>query len=252
MHKVLVFYWYVPRFYWHPVYDLHLKNLMMYKNVFDSILFVISSDADSKGVDETVESIKTFVPNADFKFVENDKTSRESKFFYDNIVVPMKNYNDKAALFFAHNKGVDSIYVPKEDRNNWINAMYYFNLRNVDRINEEISKAETCAIGTGRMINYAPHEFKSFCTNKWLYTGTFFWIIPSRVYKYAEDHGIKIIENKGRYYTEGFLGTIFPDNANECKCFPGNKYVDENWKEYILRTASKEEIMDFESLYGKL
>lgn len=252
MSKILVFYWYVPPFYWHPVYDLHLRNLQTYKDVFDDIMFFISADEDSKGVAETIESIKYFIPNANIHSFTNDKTSRESAFFYDFVVKNIGKFYDNPAIFFAHNKGVQSVYVPWTDRNNWINTMYYFNLRNVEKIDDLLNDEKTCAIGCGRITNYAPHEFAHFLKYKWMFAGTFFWIVPNRIAKYVKDNDIKILENTGRYYTEGFLGTIFPQDAEEIKCTLPDKKLRENWRQYVQRVASQDEINDYITVNGEL
>ena len=252
MKKILVFYWYVPSFYWHPVYDLHLRNLSIYKDVFDEIIFFISHDEDSKGVNETIESINYFIPNCKMYQFKNDKVSRESAFFYEFIVKHLDEFKGDHAMFFAHNKGVQSIYVTWADRNNWINTMYYFNLRNVEKIDALLNDKKTCAIGCGRMTNYAPHEFSSFLKYKWMFTGTFFWILPNRLAKYIKDNNVEVIENKGRYYTEGFLGTIFPQDAEEVKCTLPDKKQEENWSQYIHRVASQDEINDYITVNGEI
>lgn len=252
MKKKLIFYWYVPPTYWHPIYDLHLRNLYLYKNVFDSIQFIISFDDDSVGVDETIKSIKYFVPNCDIMFFRNNKEQRESAFFYEVIAQNLGNFPEDVALFFAHNKGVQSIYVSPKDLDDWVNSMYYFNLRNVGKIDNFLSEEKTCAIGCGKMTNYSPNEFSGFLTHRWIFAGTFFWIVPNRIAKYVKENNITLKNNTGRYYTEGFLGTIFPENAEEVKCSIPQKNQIENWAKYVYRVASQEEINDYININGKL
>lgn len=252
MKKILYFYWYIPPFYWHPIYDLHLRNLYMYKDAFDEIHFFISSDKDSKGVSETIKSIKYFVPNCVITFVENNKEQRESAFFYNTITQNLENFPDDVAIFFAHNKGVQSIYVTPKDLDDWVNTLYYFNLRKIEKIDTLLNDTKVCAVGCGRMTNYSPQEFSKFLTHRWIFTGTFFWIVPKRIAKYVKDNNIKLIENPGRYYTEGFLGAIFPENAEEIKCTLPDKMHKENWAQYLKRAALQDEINDYININGNL
>ena len=250
MKKTLVFYWYVPSFFWHEVYDLHLKNLALYKDVFDYILFAISVDENSCDVDETINRIKSVVPNANFVVVENNKEQRESKFFYDSIISSIGSATQEGAIFFAHNKGVESTYMPNDERDRWINTMYYFNLRNQGKIDEMLSDEKTIVIGTAKIVNYTSIGF-AWCEHKWHYTGTFYWIVPNRLNKWLADNSIVPMPVNGRYYAEGFWGTLFNDDADECKCVGGIKRFNERFDSYIKRVATPEELEDFIELYEK-
>ena len=249
MKKVLCFYWYVPVDYWNPVYCLHLLNISYYRDVFDEIFFAISTDGDDKLAEKTIESLRFFVPNARFAMVKNDKISRESKFFYEEIVNNLDRFSDNELVFFAHNKGADTNYVKKPDRNDWINSLYFLNLKDKNKIDEIFSDENVCAAGSGRMVNYAPHEFANFLKYRWMFAGTFFWIVPKRLKKYIENNKIEVIENTGRYYTEGFLGTIFPDDAKECVNIYPNKEVKDNWGQYLLKVLTADEISEYKKLY---
>jgi len=249
MKRILYFYWYVPPFYWHPVYDLHLRNLFFYKKAFDEINIIIATDDDkSENVQKTIESISYFVENANFQVVENDKTARESAFFYGYIVKNLATFDENTAIFFAHNKGVDTIYVPSNDRNNWINIMYHFNLSDIERVNTLLNDVDTCAMGVGRMTHYAPHEFANFLKYRWMFAGTFFWMVPRRIWNYMERNRVLLPNKIGRYSTEGFLGSIFPEDAKEIKCLLPDKQLKENWAEYLTRvlgpTDTKKNIND--------
>lgn len=251
MKKICFFYWYVPEFYWHPIYDLHLKNLYNFKDVFDEITFVIAYDEFTNAVTKTVESIGYFIPEAKFLLTINDKEKRESKFFYEEIAYKMGEFPDDVAIFFAHNKGVDTVYVPLKDRNEWVESLYFLNLHDVDKINSALSNECVCAAGSARLKNYAPPQFKGWCKYEWMYTGTFFWIVPKRVYNYAQKHDIKIDFEVGRYSTEGFLGAIFPDDAIECYRFNNDKTLKENFEEYLRRVLTNEELEEFMRINDK-
>ena len=183
MKKKLIFYWYVKPSGWCDIYDLHIANLNTYKDIFDDTLFVISHDDDTNNtlINDTKERIKSVFPNTDFCDYKNSKEDRESKYFYNEIVLKFNSFNEDDAIFFAHNKGVDSVYVTADDLLCWINTMYYFNLSDKKTINDMLDDSTTCAIGTARMDNYAPRVFAEFLKYRWMFTGTFFWIVPRRI-----------------------------------------------------------------------
>ena len=250
MRKILYLYWYVPPTYWHPVYNLHLRNLKTYRDIFDEIKIIISSDEGNSGVNKTIESMYYILPNAEFIQVKNDKEQRESAFFNEYIVKRLGDFDDNTAIFFAHNKGVDTTYTRFYDRNAWIDAMYYFNLSDKDLINRLLSDSTTCAIGTGKINNYVSPVFESFCAHRWIFAGTFFWIVPKRINEYIKEHGVQITPNTGRYYTEGFLGMIFPQDAEEIKCIGGDKVEYETWSDYIERNLTNDNVDDYVNAHG--
>ena len=250
MQKFLVFYWYVPKFFWSPVYDLHIKNLSLYKDVFDHIFFAISSDEDSNGVDETITKLKEIAPSASFIHVKNNKEEREARFFYEHLIAPIQSVDKDYAVFFAHNKGVDSKYLPSTDRDVWVNTMYFFNLHNPKKIDELLEDPKTIVIGTAKYINFCPPMFSGWCKNRWHYTGTFYWLVQNRLKRYVNEHNLKLLECNGRYYAEGIWGAIFPDTRDECKCIGGAKKTNEHFWDYADRIADKDEKEEFYKIYG--
>ena len=250
MKKMLLFYWYVPEIYWHPVFDLHLKNLRQYKDVFDDIVFIMSHDGNLENVKKTMESINFFVPTARYAFMVNDKENHESRFFYDEIVTKLDDFPEDLVIFYGHNKGVDTNYVPVFERNNWINALYFFNLCDQDKIDSLLGDKEVCAIGTGKIDNYAPLAFEKWLTYRWMFSGTFFWIVPHRLNEYIKKNNIEIKDVTGRYYIEGFLGTIFPDNAKEIRQIGTNKVLAEGWSDFISRNLTNESVGKYKDAHG--
>lgn len=251
MRKILIFYWYVPEFYWHPIYNLHLKNLLVFKDVFDEVRFVISTDNDLTLYNKTVESLGYILPDANFSHFINDKSTRESAFFFQKIINNLDKFDDNTALFFAHNKGVETYYKTKLECMNWINVMYYFNLRKKEKIDELLNDPKICAIGTGRRTNYAVGAFTDISAYKWHYAGTFFWIVPKRLKQYIIENNIIIPENPGRYHTEAFLGNIFSEDSEHCYTIGGD-INNGSWEDYIDRALSDEEKKDYleiESFY---
>ena len=252
MKKLLLFYWYVPETYWHPVFDLHLKNLARYKNIFDYIVFIISHDGNLDAAYKTVESIEFFIPNAKFSFMINDKESQESKFFCDEFIPELGSVPENLAVFYGHNKGVNTTYVSVSERNDWINALYFFNLYDQDKIDSLLSDEDVCAIGTGKIDNYAPPAFEKWLTYKWMFSGTFFWIVPHRLDEYIKKNNIEIKTTVGKYYIEGFLGTIFPDNAKEVRQIGANKVLTESWGDFISRNLTNDTFNKYRDAHGPL
>lgn len=248
MKKELIFFWYIPSFEWHNIYDLHLKNLSYYHVVFDKKTFILATDEiEIDKINRTKEKILKVVPDAEFISYGNDKQLRESLFFYNEIALKLNTFNDNEALFFAHNKGVSSNYVSKDDLNYWINMMYYCNLNNMNIVDNYLNNGETYSIGTLCYKKWNP--WASYPVKyKWHYSGTFFWIIPSRINKYIIDNKITIPKNN-RYFTEAFLGNIISDNEKYAKVIFEDRKCGEGIKAYFERTFSKEEKEKYYKLY---
>ena len=236
MKKVLYFYWYVSKKGWHQIYDLHLENLNRYKDIFDSVNFVISTDEDTdeESINKTIDKLKGVRNDANFIRFRNDKQSRESKFFYDELICNLPSFPENVAIFFAHNKGVDSRYVSSKELKNWINVMYFANLSNKEKISELLVDNNTYTIGTNTIVNYNSSNLK-FAKYKWHYSGTFFWLVPKRIYLHIIENGIEVLDNTGRYYAEGFWGTIFPADSEHCVKLFGTKKNTDTFKSYVER-----------------
>ena len=252
MRKILVFYWYVPKKAWHPIYALHIKNLVLYADRFDEMVFAISSDEGSEDAVKDLElSLKYAFPKAKFMFCKNDPQARESAFFFKEIYGKLGEFDSNIAIFFGHNKGVDSTYIPDRERCYWINSMYFFNLMDIEKINEALSNENTCSIGVGKITNWRPTVFKNLCKYKWHYTGTFFWIVPSRIKKYIEENNVPELTDISRYSTEAFLGDIFPNNDGHCISIYKDKSRVEKWPDYTKRICDSEMFEEYKSIYGE-
>lgn len=212
MKKRLIFYWYINKKGWHWVYDLHVEYLSKYKDIFDSIKFIISKDDDTKqeDVDNTIAKLKEACPNMTYEFFKNDKKSRESKFFYDEIVKKFSQFGTNDAIFFAHNKGVQSVYVKKDVLKEWIKDMYANNLSDKEKITKMLEEKDVCCIGTHLLKGVVPPQMLRVAKHKWHYSGTFFWLVPRRIDNYIRSNNVEIVENNGRWYAEGFLATVLP------------------------------------------
>ena len=218
MRKTLIFYWYIHKTGWHWTFDIHLKHLSELQGIFDKKRFVLSIDKDTpiEHINETINKLKETCPDMTYEFFMNDAISRESSFFFEEIVLKLPKFGDDEAIFFAHNKGVQTTYISKERCVNWINDLYVDNLANVDEINGWLNDENVCCIGTHIHDDMVPPGMAKVAKYGWHYAGTFFWLVPKRIYKYVVDHEEgKILGNTGRYYAEGFLATILPyDNIH--------------------------------------
>ena len=250
MIKKLIFYWYVPEFEWHELYDLHLKNLEYFKDCFDKKVFVLAFDDKTKGtgkVERTMQKIHNVISDATFVMYDNDAFLRESLYFYNEIAKKFNKLPNDEAIFFAHNKGVSSTYYDKSNVVCWINTMYYCCLHDMELIDKYLEEPTTCSIGSLciRHSNPFGHFFQKYA---WHYSGTFFWIVPHRINKVIELSNAQLPPND-RYFTEGFLGCVIPDDDRFRKiifkeCKPGEGRI-----RYFERTFSEEDKIKFKELY---
>lgn len=248
MKKVLIFYWYVPPIFWYPIYGVHLKNLLLYRDRFDEIKFFVAHDDNDEAADRMITTLRYILPGAECIKIANDKDARESALFYTEIVNKLDQYDENTAIFFAHNKGAYTLYVSERDVFNWVNGMYFLDLIDTDAINELLEDENTCCIGSGK-IESRPPCFGNMCKYRWHFSGTFFWLVPSRIKKYLDEHKVNFPAKPGRWDTEGFLGEIFPKDSPHCVAMNGVKKA-ENWLTYIKRNGSQEMVDCYEELYG--
>ena len=251
MKKVLKYYWYVSPTGWNPLYDIHLYNLKLYKGVFDEVEFIISFDCgeiELSKVEDTINKLKEIYPDAKFTAFQNNKDNRESQYFYNEIEKKLDEFDDDTAIFFAHNKGLGTIYVTRIDCISWINLMYYYNLRFIDLVGEALKNENVCAIGHFKM--YYPHWDK--CKYKWHFPGTYFWIVPSRIKKRLDAKGENIPNWFDRYSTEGFLGSIFDYDDSACIEMKPSKGEYVSIRKWLKEYTTDQEKAEFSELYGSV
>lgn len=234
MRTHLLFYWYVPQDGWHEIYDLHLKSLRNFAWKFDHVTFVIASDGNcgdlyGKMVSDTIDRLTEIAPSSDFVMYGNDKVLRESYYFRNEVALKLGTFPDDEVVFFVHNKGVASDYVPKEELYNWVTAMYFSNLSDFEKVLGLFEKETVCCIGTRKIVHAKPWAFLKY---RWHYSGTFFWMAPRRIHKLIVDRHEEIPRND-RYFTEGFLGSVIPDSEDYSVGLPDKPfYTDAEKKEY--------------------
>ena len=252
MVKHLLFYWYVPEKGWNKIYDLHIDNLHIYKDSFDKVTFIISTDdidtEDYKNnINYTVDKLKSVFSDAEFKEYRNDKKTRESAYFYGEVLDKLDEFPENEILFFAHNKGVDSWYAGNR-LTTWINMMYFANLHDVKKIKSYFDMETVCCAGTYTIMNLKAWNFLKYM---WHYSGTFFWISPSRLSKYIKESKEKI-PPIGRYSTEGLLGSILPNDDKYRIALYGRAREVHLGNTWIKDNMPQEDILEYEKLYGKL
>lgn len=245
MIKHLIFYWYVKPDGWCDVYDLHLKNCLFYKDIFDKVTLVLSvdDDTDAELINTTKDMFLRVFPLAEVINFKNNKEQRESAFFCSDVMGKLKEYNNNEACFFAHNKGFYSFYREKDDLFDWINCMYFCNLYNKTMIDSLLKNEDTITVGSCNVKNCKPKHFAA-CKYGWHYQGTFFWFIPSRLSKYLEEHNEKE-PPLGRYYTEMLFGALFPCESKHNIKLYGFKDTGDKYKDYIQRNFPEETKRDF-------
>lgn len=199
----------------------HLYLLKKYSHVFtgEKIIF-IAVDKFSPNT-ELLKSHFDFLENARISIVLNDEKNRESTYFFQQLF-QLKEYSEPDSItFYAHSKGSTydndaskllpisynnnypifsyqdnmTIYISKHILN-WITAMYYFNLENLNKVEENLKQNLFCGIFR---IDYPTVFFDV----DWHYTGTFYWF-SNRIFD-IKDWYIKSVD---RFSTESFPGKI--------------------------------------------
>lgn len=213
LFKHLIFYWYIPEYFWHDIYDTHIEYLKKYNNVFDKITFALSLDDvnNTELIEKTKQKLTNNVQCSKIKFLicQNDKDLRESKYFYEKIVSKLDCFGNDA-IFFAHNKGVSSTYVSHDELISWIKQMYDVNL-DTNNIDKFINNEDIYCCGTRKITNSFPEWF-GVHKYGWHFSGAFFWLKPYNIFEYMQKHDVALPQNQ-RYFTEGFLGNVFPEES---------------------------------------
>jgi len=246
MKKILLYYWFVPDFCWCHLYNIHLKNISMYKNRFDEIRFVIASNGDSENVELTVDRLKSVVPEAEFSFYGNDKELRESNYFYNEVVAKLSDFSKDELIFFAHNKGVASWYVDKDSLIYWIDFMYWANLYDISFLSSFYDNIELCTAGTYFTDDY---KYWSFMKYGWHYSGTYFWFSPNRVLKHIEKFNENVPGNS-RYFTEGFFGSVIENDDKYRLALFGNRSSKTDYRQFVQQYVPRKERKIFINIYG--
>ena len=240
--KTLIYYFYVHKTGWNPLYNLHFFFLSRYRERFDSQNFILAIDEDTpkENVERVKKAILEIFPSAQITYYPNDPELRESNYFYNEIASNLTQLPDQW-YFFAHNKGVDTWYASPELCRGWISGMYFMNLNYMDEIEKQLSYPEMCVIGTFLIRNVKAWKWLRY---NWHFSGTFWWFNPRHIYKVMIKHNTSIPENS-RYFTEGVWGTTIPDNERYRQ--PALGMYEANWR-YCFQWMTPKMRLDLENL----
>ena len=275
LKKELVFYFYItPDFFERKTNLVHLKCLEKYANIFDSAVFYLSLDDISdieliKKVEQTLLSLP-FNGNISFVIHQNDDL-RESGVFVKEVLDKIKNEN--SLLFFAHGKGFTNLDVYEErSMLEWLVGCYYLSLNFMDDVEYCINTnyRTWLTYGSFPLIDqkkYTPEILAEPGANyylgrikyHWCYSGTFFWINTIRLREYVKMFDIEYPEIIDRYYSEKFLGNVFPQNCNATGynnflLYAGNNMYNDGVAESCLWAILKDEdkINQYNEFYNEV
>ena len=251
MKKTLLYYWYVHK-QWNDLYDFHFDNLQAYKDVFDEEIFIISRDktTEQEKIDRVENRIKEIFPNAQFEYYDNNPELRESLWFFNEVAAKLKQWPDNW-YFFAHNKGVDTFYKTPDDCRRWIAAMYFMNLHDMEEIEKEMNSDETCVIGTYLIRNLRAWPWLKY---RWHFSGTYWWFNPKKAHDIITKYK-SVYPPNNRYFTEGFWGSVIPDEERYRKpsllMYGANHNQKFNWMNDELIQKIREILPQYQRLFVK-
>lgn len=273
--KELLFYFYItPDFFERKTNLVHLECLKRYAYIFDSAVFYLSLDDISnvnliKRVEQAILELP-FNGNISFVLHENDDL-RESGVFVNEILEKIKKENK--LLFFAHGKGFTNLDTYEErSMLEWLVGCYYLSLNFMDDVLYNIDgNARTwITYGSFPLIDekeYSPEVLAEPGANyylgrikyHWCYSGTFFWVNAIRLREYIRMFNLSYPEIFDRYYSEKFLGNIFPlecnaTGYNNFLLFAGNNMYNDGVAESCIWSIlnSEEAINNYNKFYNEV
>lgn len=187
------------------VSELHFKCLKRYSSIFDSATFIISLD-DIDNI-ELIKYVKErlidcgFYKNVTFCVIKNNEL-RETSTFYDFIVSKLDSLD--GLTFFGHSKGVGNEIEGRANESviEWIKAAYFLNMEYFSEVIELlVEKPYGITYGA---LKCSWDDIDN--ANKWIYSGTFFWLNAQRFKRKVERDFICFKKPDDRYYSELFCG----------------------------------------------
>lgn len=265
----LFYYLWIPDNGFSKTMDLHWFNLKCFSSVFDEALFFLAvNNNDSIYIHEAKEKIKNIgFQNVEIKVVKNLSVERESYYFKTELIDKLGEFN--GLTFFAHSKGTSNrdLSHSYSEISTWINAMYYFNLNNINEVKEKLINDKYITYGAILQEQDAiPTKYQ------WMYTGTYFWINDLKLKQYIEKNQIQIedlnnyvikpFSEQERFYSEHFFSTVFPIEYAFSKQKTLNKTTDTSkyggyincydYTKQILKDITEpEELNNFYKFYNK-
>lgn len=198
----LVYYFYAPTVEYPLIYDYHFACLKRFSNNFDEALIILAVDNEYDY--EYINSLKCkflnifdSIKTITFKVYKNNIYYREALAFKQEIIDTLKSSD--SLTFFAHSKGYTNVF--DENLKYWVCAMYYFNLRDINKIKYTLS-AELTIFYSYMVIRGSEVASKY----KWHFPGSFYWINCPYLYLEKGDN-LPVLSN--RWYAEMFPGSIY-------------------------------------------
>ena len=208
MYKLKIIYAYYVKNEFNDLYKYHLKNFnnmlnanKYNENYFSDINFYLLIDDinNEELINETKKNILSYINNnytIYFHIVQNNPIYREGIIYKTEVIDKLDQYDENQLILFMHTKGVTNELNNKYYWNtvDWITAMYFYNLCNINFIYEKFYNEDIITFGT--IYNY---DDSSLTKYKWQYTGSFHWIYPYRFMKYIQKNNINYKDIKDRY-----------------------------------------------------
>jgi hypothetical protein len=156
----------------------------------------------------------------DFYLVKNDSKMRESAHFVRMLTELKKVAEPGSITFFAHSKGIKSIFKNEEPLINWMQSMWMYNMR--------IAEVETAFSMGSKFVGCFRYDipYGDIKVN-WHYSGTYFWFS----YDLFSQNFTKL--SMTRYGVESYPATIYSikESHNLTRENPDDLYNIETWKE---------------------
>lgn len=243
----LVYYLYISKDCINSIqYKYHFACLEYYAKVFDEYDIVLATDDLSD--EDTINKVEKkfldigFTKNVSFHVIKNDYDLREVSAFKSEIIDKL-DIEDKLVMF-GHGKGITHPW--NEHLKEWVLAMYYFNLFDIDLLKKCMVVDMSIFHGFFVCCNNIPNRYE------WYFPGTFYWINPMQLVQ--EIREVPNINVGNRSYAELFPGNIVDINSNSSwvprVTFPGKYVLLGNPDLYKGFTESKKIIYSEEQLNG--
>ena len=205
----------------HPINKLHFKLLERYIHKFDEVIFcIIIDDRERYDLIQRIEEfvVSIFHKKLTFKIYDNTNY-RESLVFYNEIVKQMSHLD--GLTFFGHNKGVSDDDIEIEKVEEWVSALYFFNLE-YELPNNDLNSGFFYGALKSADINGGIVRDTLIPKNRWYYCGTFFWCKYQELYEYCNKNSIDFPLFTNRWYDEMFPGNLL---GQERGVTYGNFYI---------------------------
>lgn len=230
MNLRLVYYYYAVKGDFPLIYKYHLVCLKKYNKIFDEVLIVIAVDDENDL--EYINSLKIkflqifdSCKNISFKIYKNNTYYREAIAFKQEIIDTLPQSD--TLTFFGHSKGFTNEFT--EQLKKWVCAMYYFSLRDPDKVKHDLMVE--LSIFYGYMVMRGSEISSKY---NWHFPGSFYWI--NCPYLHMEK-GDSIPKMSNRWYVEMLPGSIYKLSSTKYEFhkarWPGKYFLEGNYNCYV-------------------